>query len=220
MGESNVTTPTLENEFTEPVCENIDYTNENTDIEKEEDEELDQIENILFDVQENIAEDPSPCENTITDEGDCDFESYPDYANEDYEENNNELDEEAINSFITQLFELKRNNLKKKREGKVIPSVKKYLKLDFEGKGENLTPFVTKNLLHICELILSDKIHVDVSHSDRGVIEHIVDKDTPMKDIKFTLVEDFRIHSYIRKAVKQLEEIQQQEQRQINGRKK
>jgi hypothetical protein len=94
------------------------------------------------------------------------------------------------------------------------------LKLDFEEKGEKLTPFVTKNLLHICELILSDKIHVDVSPGDRGVIEYIVDKNTPMKDIKFTLVEDFRIHGYIRKAVKKLEEIQRQERHELNGRKR
>jgi hypothetical protein len=92
----------------------------------------------------------------------------------------------------------------KKRENKLIPSVNKYLKYDFEEKGEKLTPFVTRNLLNICELILADKIHLEVSPGDREVMEYIVDKDTPMKDIRFTLVEDFRIQGYIRKAVKKL----------------
>ena len=41
-----------------------------------------------------------------------------------------------------------------------------------------------------------------------------------MKDIKFTLVEDFRIHGYIRKAVRKLEEIQRQEQQKLHGRKR
>ena len=38
------------------------------------------------------------------------------YDDEVIEENSNELDEEAINSFILQLFQLKKNNLLKKRE--------------------------------------------------------------------------------------------------------
>ena len=87
-------------------------------------------------------------------------------------------------------------------------------------KGEKIKPLVTKNLLHVCELILANKIEVDVSPGDRGVLEYIVDKDTPIKDIKFTLVEDFRIHGYIRKAVRKLEEIQRQEQQRLNGRKR
>jgi hypothetical protein len=94
------------------------------------------------------------------------------------------------------------------------------LKYDFEEKRQNLTPFVTKNVLHVCELILADKIHLDVSPGDRAVMEYIVDKDTPKKDIKFTLVEDFRIQGYIRKAVKKLTEIQYQEQKKQNGRKR
>ncbi|CAB3977068.1 Hypothetical predicted protein [Paramuricea clavata] len=132
---------------------------------------------------------------------------------------NNELDEEAINSFILQLFQLKKN-LMKKRENRIIPSVNKYLKLDFEEKGEQLTPTVTRNLLHICELILADKIHIDVSPGDREVMEYIVDKDCPTKDKRFTLVEDFCIHRYICKAVKKLDEIQCLEQQKQNGQKR
>jgi hypothetical protein len=105
----------------------------------------------------------------------------------------------------------------KKKESKLIPSVNKYLKLDFEEKGERITPSVTRNLLHICELILTNKIDVTVAPGDREVLEYIVDKDTPMKDIKFTLVEDFRIHGYIRKADRKLEEIKRLEQQKLNG---
>ena len=126
---------------------NVEQDVENTPVCSEEQEE-EYFKEQHEPVEEQHDHAPAEIEPEIEE-----YEGYDD-DDEGVEENNNELDEEAINSFILQLFQLKKNNLLKKRESKLIPSVNKYLKLDFVEKGEKITPFDTKNLLHICELIL------------------------------------------------------------------
>ena len=169
--------------------ENVYYSNNSENTPEEPDET--NVEEIPYDVvntEESITQNSDP-ENII----------YDGFDDDEYEENSNELDDEALNAFLMQLFKAKRINIKKQREGKVLPSVKKYLKFNFEEKGKckNLTPFVIKNLLNICDLMMTGKIPVHISHGDKGVIEHILDKDTLQEDIKFMLVGDFRIHGYI-----------------------
>ena len=194
-----------------PYEENI-YEDELASAEDGEDSEdiLPEREDVI---EENIVDEYAHAP-VIVDEGP---EGYDDDDDEG-EKNTNELDEEAINAFIVQLFQLKKNTLLKKKESKLIPSVNKFLKLDFEQKGEQITHTVTKKLLHICDLILTKKININVSEGDREVLEYIVDKDTPMKDIKFTFVEDFRIQGCIRKAVRQLEEIKKEHKKRKDGR--
>ena len=130
------------------------------------------------------------------------------------DENENTLDQEAITTFIQQLFTLQKKNIQKKRESRLIPSLNKFLRYDIDEKGANITPQMVTNLLHVCELIYTNKIDVKTHPSDLEVMEYILDKDTLQKDIKFTLVEDFHIHAYIRKAVKILEGLRKKE---ING---
>ncbi|CAB4006574.1 Hypothetical predicted protein [Paramuricea clavata] len=182
------------NEVCELLNENIYYDDEELATTEEQNDEdiLPEREEVIEEMIEEEQHDHAP----VIVEGEPEGYSEP----EGCEENTNELDEEAINVFILQLFQLKKQNLLKKKESKLIPSVNKFLKLDFEQKGEQITPTVTKNLLHICELILTNKIDVTVSPGDQEVLEYIVDKDTLVKDIKFTFVEDFRIQGYIRKA--------------------
>jgi hypothetical protein len=129
--------------------------------------------------------------------------------------NTNDLDDEALNAFILQLLQAKRQSIQKRREGKVIPSVKKFLKLSFDekSKSENLTPFVIKNLSHICELMITETIPIKIGRGDKSVIRHILDKETPQQDIKFTFAEDIRVQCYIREAVKHLESVQQETQK-------
>jgi hypothetical protein len=104
-------------EYIEPSCENTyeecGETVENADVDLHEDlgeEQFDPAEDGI--VEESIVDeqqhDHTPSEITVADGEE--YEGY-NHGDESFEENNNELDEEAINSFITQLFELKRNNL-------------------------------------------------------------------------------------------------------------
>ncbi|CAB3987890.1 Hypothetical predicted protein [Paramuricea clavata] len=151
------------------------------------------------------------CENDINNNGQY---SQPPIGYDDDDDNDDEnitgentLDEEALNSFIAQLFDLKKKNVQKKRESRLIPSINRFLNYDIDEKGNNLTPQIVKNLLHVCDLIYHNKIEVKTHPSDLEVLEYILDKDTPQKDVKFTLVEDFRIHAHIRKAVKILESV-------------
>jgi hypothetical protein len=205
-------TPVEELTENQPECvfdeqnqdENECYSNE---IEKNEEGEIP-------DNEENIVEQNSQ----INDNGDDEYMADDEYCENNNDEDNNELDDEALNAFILQLLEAKRISIKKRREGKVLPSVKKFLKLSFDQKSkrENLTPLVIKNLLHICDLMITEKIPIKISHSDKSVIRHILDKDTAEQDIKFTFAEDICIQCCIREAVKHLDSIQQEEQK--NGR--
>lgn len=81
-----------------------------------------------------------------------------DFDDIDGDENDNVLDQEAMTSFIQQLFTLQKKNLQKKRESRLIPSLNKFLKYDIDEKGSNITPQMVSNLLHICELIYTNKI--------------------------------------------------------------
>jgi hypothetical protein len=63
-----------------------------------------------------------------------------DFDDIDGDENDNVLDQEAMTSFIQQLFTLQKKNLQKKRENRLIPSLNKFLKYDIDEKGSNITP--------------------------------------------------------------------------------
>ena len=127
------------------------------------------------------------------------------------------LDEQTIRTFLEQLIHLQNQTILKKKENRLIPSVNNFLKLDLEQKGEQISPSITRHLLHICDLIVRKKIDIDVDTGDRNVMEYITTKDCPSKDIRFTFVEDMRIHGYIRKAVQQLQAIKKEHSKK-NGR--
>ncbi|CAB4013702.1 Hypothetical predicted protein, partial [Paramuricea clavata] len=65
---------------------------------------------------------------------------------DDNDDNADELDEEALRTFMLHLFQLQKQNISKKKESRLIPSVTKFLKLDLEQKGKQITPSITRNL--------------------------------------------------------------------------
>ncbi|CAB3978335.1 Hypothetical predicted protein [Paramuricea clavata] len=134
------------------------------------------------------------------------------------DDDDGQLDEQVIQGFLRHLVQLQEQVVKKKKENRLIPCVSNFLKLDFDQKSQQISPTIIRHLLHVCELIVRDKLDIKIDHGDRGVLEHITSKDCPKKDIKFTLVEDMRIHSYIRKAVRQLEAIKQNHSHKNGGR--
>ncbi|CAB3976758.1 Hypothetical predicted protein [Paramuricea clavata] len=143
-----------------------------------------------------------PCE----DENISDFHIDSNLENcESEEEAEAGLDDQVIQGFFKQLLQLQEQVEKKKKENRLIPCVSNFMKLDFDQRSRQISPTITPHLLHVCDLIVRDKLDIKIDHGDRGVLEHITSKDCPKKDIKFTLVEDMRIHGYIRKAVRQLE---------------
>ncbi|CAB4004475.1 Hypothetical predicted protein [Paramuricea clavata] len=150
------------------------------------------------------------------DEGNTDIQSYEDDNISDFHIDNNfenceseeaGLDDQVIQGFFKHLLQLQEQVEKKKKENRLIPCVSNFMKLDFDQRSQQISPTITRHLLHVCDLIVRDKLDIKIDHGDRGVLEHITSKDCPKKDIKFTLVEDMRIHGYIRKAVRQLEVI-------------
>ncbi|CAB3980639.1 Hypothetical predicted protein [Paramuricea clavata] len=113
---------------------------------------------------------------------------------EDVEIEEEGLDEKTIQSFLKQLIQLQDQAVKKKKENRLIPCVANFLKLDLDQKSEQITPTIIRHLLHITQLIVRNKLDIKIDHGDRGVLEYITSKDCPKKDIKFTFVENMRIH--------------------------
>ncbi|CAB3977265.1 Hypothetical predicted protein [Paramuricea clavata] len=171
-------------------------------------------------------------ENTANTEIDQDFDNDADderYDNDtgdersmnvcnDVVDDDDELDDKVMQGFLKHLMQLQEQMEKKKKESRFLPCISNYMKLDFEQRSERISPTIIRHLLHVCRLILTNTFdNIKIDNGDRGVLEHITSKDCPKKDIKYTLVEDIRIHSYIRKAVRQLEDIKKKNPN-INGR--
>ncbi|CAB3978620.1 ADP-dependent glucokinase [Paramuricea clavata] len=106
-----------------------------------------------------------------------------------FDENN---DASSLN--IADEVQLQDQVVKKKKENQLIPSVANFMKLDFDQKSQRITPTIIRHLLHICDLIVRNKLDIKIDHGDRGVLEYITSKDCPKKDIKFMFVENMRIH--------------------------
>ncbi|CAB3997392.1 Hypothetical predicted protein [Paramuricea clavata] len=177
-----------------------------TDDDDGDDDDVENVENTdhTDDVNNTVqidegSMDIQPCE----DENISDFHIDNNFENCESEEAG--LDEQVIQGFLKHLLQLQEQAEKKKKENRLIPCVSNFMKLDFDQRSQQISPTITQHLLHVCGLIVRDKLGIKIDHGDRGVLEHITSKDCPKKDIKFTLVEDMRIHGYIRKAVRQLE---------------
>ena len=102
------------------------------------------------------------------------------------------------------------NKIKKqentKKDKQFIPSVKKFLKYDMQMKSEKLTTRIVKHLTYLAKMILNNKISVETDHSDRRLLTQLVAGKIPKKDKKVLLIEDYRLHSCFRDAVKVIED--------------
>ncbi len=102
------------------------------------------------------------------------------------------------------------NKIKKqentKKDKQFFPSVKKFLKYDMQTKSEKLTTRIVKHLTYLAKMILNNKISVETDHSDRRLLTQLVAGKIPKKDKKVLLIEDYRLHSCFRDAVKVIED--------------
>ena len=66
--------------------------------------------------------------------------------------------------------------------------------------------FVTKNLLYLCTQIVSKKIIVDnITRVDMALMHYILNKSMSKKDVHLHLLEDWRLHFYLREALDSFE---------------
>ncbi|CAB3977946.1 Hypothetical predicted protein [Paramuricea clavata] len=137
------------------------------------------------DIDENIQ--PYDVDNN------SDFNIDNDFQNCKFEEEEG-LDEQVIQGFLKHIMQLQEQVVKKKKENRLIPCVSNFMKLDLDQKSQQISPTITRHLLHVCDFIVRNKLDIKIDHGDRGVLEYITSKDCPKKDIKFTFVEDMRIH--------------------------
>ena len=68
-------------------------------------------------------------------------------------------------------------------------------------KTKQISPNITKNLLYLCRHIVSGKIPVNISFTERLVLQRILKESTHASDVKLMFVEDFRIHAILDEAL-------------------
>ncbi|CAB3995177.1 Hypothetical predicted protein [Paramuricea clavata] len=188
------------------VDDNVD-DNVDENIDTLENENTDQPEVEVEVAEENTAIQPGEDENI------SDF--YHNFENDAYD--GDDENDQVMQGFFKQMLYLQEQIEKKKKENRLLPCVSNFMKLDFDERSQQISPTITRHLLHVCRLINHNKLDIKIDHGDRVVLEHIIGKDCPKKDIKFTLVEDLRILGHIRKAVRQLELIKKTHKKE-NGR--
>jgi ribosomal protein L31E len=151
----------------------------------------DQIENIDDDDDDDeLSSDENMCENSSSDADD--------------EDDNDEIVKQLLKQLLTVNKIKKQENAKKDK--KFIPSVKKFLKYDMQTKSVKLTPRIVKHLTYLAKMILNNKISIDTDHSDRRLLTHLTTGKITEKDKKVLLIEDYRLHSCFKDAVKVIED--------------
>ncbi|CAB3983356.1 Hypothetical predicted protein [Paramuricea clavata] len=146
------------------------------------DDNLNNTDPKCVDVDENIQ--PfDECDNS-----DLNIDGKDEFQDCEFEEEG--LDEEVIQGFLKHLIQLQDRVVKKRKENQLIPSVTHFMKLDFDQKSQQISPTIIRHCLHICDLIVRNKLDIKIDRGDRGVLEYITSKDCPKKDIKFTLAKN------------------------------
>ncbi len=175
-------------------CTEFANDEEVAEIDEKENDENDsdhvdvQIDN--NDDNDEPSSDESMCENSSSDADD--------------EDDNDEIVKQLLKQLLTVNKIKKQENAKKDK--RFIPSVKKFLKYDMQTKSEKLTPRIIKHLTYLAKMILNNKISVDTDHSDRRLLTHLATGKIAEKDKKVLLIEDYRLHSCFKDAVKVIED--------------
>ncbi|CAB3985826.1 Hypothetical predicted protein [Paramuricea clavata] len=126
--------------------------------------------------------------------------------NMDISGSDSDVEGEMYRDLLQQIIEAKRISNAKCKQNAFVPSTKKYLNSSFEERTKRLTPAVTKNLLYLCQQIVNKKILVEnISRADMGLMHYIVDKTTSKMDVHLHLLEDWRLHFYLREALDNVE---------------
>ena len=138
-----------------------------------------------------LSSDESMCANSSSDADDEDDE-------------NDEIVKQLLKQLLT-VNKIKKQEIAKK-DKQFIPCIKKFLKYDMQTKSEKLTTRIVKHLTYLARMILNNKISIETDHSERRLLAHLVAGKIPEKDKKVLLIEDYRLHSCFRDAIKVIEE--------------
>ncbi|CAB3982217.1 Hypothetical predicted protein [Paramuricea clavata] len=121
------------------AANNVENTDQTDDV---YDDNTDAVQRDAVDTDENIQ--PYDGDNI------SDFHTDNDFQNCEPEEEAG-LDEQVIQGFLKHLMQLQEQVVKKKKENRLIPCVSNFMKLDFDQKGQQISPTITRHLLHkIC----------------------------------------------------------------------
>ena len=186
-----------------------------SDVDNDDDNEEPSQEYDIDDIPEDFEPDGK---NTTPDDVIYDYEYYGDDDNDNDENDNDEndrvdADNEIYRTFLEQLIAAKKKSVQETRDARFIPSTRRYLQASFEERNKILTPQMTKNLLYLMQTIVSGQITMTVNDVELEIMSEILDKNTSKNEIRLHLLEDRRLHIYLLRALKVVQESQ-------NGRKR
>ena len=178
-----------------------------SDVDNDDDNEEHAAEYDLDDMPEDFESDdvipPTP------DDVIYDYEYYGDDDDDDDYADNNENDEDRVDAdneiyraFLEQLIEAKKKSVQEARDARFIPSTRRYLSASFEERVKMLTPPMTKNLMYLMQNIVSGQITLPVNDVELEMMGGLLDKNTSKNEIRLHLLEDRRIHIYLLRALK------------------
>ena len=186
-----------------------------SDVDNDDDNEEPSQEYAIDDIPEDFE--PDEGKNTTPDDIIYDYEYYGDDDDDD-DDNDDEndradADDEIYRTFLEQLIAAKKKSVEETRNARFIPSTRRYLQASFEERNKILTPQMTKNLLYLMQNIVSGQITMTVNDVELEIMSGILDKNTSKNEIRLHLLEDRRLHIYLLRALKLVQDSQ-------NGRKR
>ena len=186
-----------------------------SDVDNDDDNEEPSQNDDIDDIPEDFE--PEEDKNTTPDDDIYDYEYYGDDDDGD-DDNDDEddcadADQEIYRTFFEQLIAAKKKSVQEARDARFIPSTRRYLQASFEERAKLLTPTMTQNLLHLMQNIVSGQITMTVNDVELEMMSGILDKNTTKNEIRLHLLEDRRIHIYLLRALKVVQNSQ-------NGRKR
>jgi hypothetical protein len=194
---------------------NNDNVPDNVDVSDNVGDNNDTVDNVNDDVVNDTLN--SVVKDTVDEYDDDDEDAWMDEPEEEKQVQG--IDEVLLKMALKQLLELNADNLaaRKQEESKFLPSTKRFLKLSMAQKTKQISPSITINLLYLCRNIVTGKIPMDINPTERRVMRRILNKTTPLPDVKLMLVEDFRLHAILDEALSNVENSEHTLKRQ-NGR--
>ena len=116
---------------------------------------------------------------------------------------NDDIDDNNLLDFLMTYNKLKHRN-KQKKEGKFLPLLKNFLKASIEHKKEiyeRNEKRLTARFRYVAKNILDKKIPVDLTRSEKHVLQKLVNNKYKKFDRKILFIEIFHLHSVFERAV-------------------
>ena len=116
---------------------------------------------------------------------------------------NDDIDDTNLLDFLMTYNKLKHRN-KQKKERKFLPLLKNFLKASIEHKKEiyeRNEKRLTARFRYVTKNVLDKKIPVDLTHSEKHVLQKLVNNKYKKFDGKILFIQNFQLHSVFERAV-------------------